>query len=148
MNKQKNVIALGFFDGVHRGHQALLKCAVERGRELGMTPAVFTFDRSPKEFVSGVPVPLITAPEERRETVHAVTLRRDQILVLVSDGFSPEEVLRCCTEQVGQPADRLGNHLMSCLKNGRGDDATAVLVTLENYKAFLSTEQKQAVETK
>lgn len=69
MNKQKNVIALGFFDGVHRGHQALLKCAVERGKELGMTPAVFTFDRSPKEFVSGVPVPLITAPEERRETV-------------------------------------------------------------------------------
>ena len=69
MNKQKNVIALGFFDGVHRGHQALLKCAVERAEELGMTPAVFTFDRSPKEFVSGVPVPLITAPEERRETV-------------------------------------------------------------------------------
>jgi len=69
MNDQKNVIALGFFDGVHRGHQALLKCAVERGRELRMRPAVFTFDRSPKEFVSGVPVPLITAPGDRREEI-------------------------------------------------------------------------------
>ena len=67
--EKKNVIALGFFDGVHRGHQALLKCAVERAAERGMTPAVFTFDRSPKEFVSGIPVPLITAPEERRDTV-------------------------------------------------------------------------------
>ena len=70
MNKQKNVIALGFFDGVHRGHQALLKCAVERGKELDMTPAVFTFDRSPKEFVSGIPVPLITSAEERGEVIH------------------------------------------------------------------------------
>lgn len=69
MSVQKNVIALGFFDGVHRGHQALLKCAVERGEELHMRPAVFTFDRSPKEFVSGVPVPLITAPEDRREEI-------------------------------------------------------------------------------
>ena len=69
MSEQKNVIALGFFDGVHLGHQALLKCAVERGAELRMRPAVFTFDRSPKEFVSGVPVPLITAPEERQEEI-------------------------------------------------------------------------------
>lgn len=67
--EQKNVIALGFFDGVHLGHQALLKTAVERAAEHGMTPAVFTFDRSPKEFVSGVTVPLITSAEERCEVV-------------------------------------------------------------------------------
>ena len=73
--------------------------------------------------------------EERRETVHAITLRRDQILVLVSDGFSPDEVLRCCTEGVGQTADRLGMHLMDCLRSGRVDDATAVLVTLESIPA-------------
>lgn len=65
----RNVVALGFFDGVHRGHQALLKTAVERAGELGMRPALFTFDRSPKEFVSGVPVPLITSPEERANVV-------------------------------------------------------------------------------
>ena len=69
MGEKMNVIALGFFDGVHLGHQALLKCAVERAAELSMTPAVFTFDRSPKEYVSGVPVPLITAPEERRNVM-------------------------------------------------------------------------------
>lgn len=44
---KRNVIALGFFDGVHLGHQALLRRAEERAMELGMTPAVFTFDRSP-----------------------------------------------------------------------------------------------------
>lgn len=70
MNRdQKNVIALGFFDGVHRGHQALLHCAAERAAALSMRPAVFTFDRSPKEVVSGLPVPLITAPAQREETL-------------------------------------------------------------------------------
>ncbi|MBR2895977.1 MAG: bifunctional riboflavin kinase/FAD synthetase [Oscillospiraceae bacterium] len=68
--EKRNVIALGFFDGIHRGHQALLKTAVERAEQLGMEPAVFTFDRSPKEFVSGVPVPLITSAEERCNVVH------------------------------------------------------------------------------
>ena len=67
MDKEmRKVIALGFFDGVHLGHQALLRRAVDRSREKGFTPAVFTFDRSPREFVTGVPVPLLTTPEERR----------------------------------------------------------------------------------
>ena len=68
-NTSRRVIALGFFDGVHLGHQALLRRAVERAREKGFTPAVFTFDRSPREFVTGVPVPLLTTPEERRQAV-------------------------------------------------------------------------------
>ena len=70
MDKEtRKVIALGFFDGVHLGHQALLRRAVDRSREKGFTPAVFTFDRSPRAFVTGAPVPLLTTPEERRQVV-------------------------------------------------------------------------------
>ncbi len=68
-NNRKRVIALGFFDGVHLGHQALLRRTVERGAEKGLAPAVFTFDRSPREFVTGLPVPLLTTAAERRRTV-------------------------------------------------------------------------------
>ena len=64
---EATVIALGFFDGVHLGHGALLRKTAERARELGVTPAAFTFDRSPKEFVTGVPVPLLTSAAERAE---------------------------------------------------------------------------------
>ena len=35
-NLEKTVIALGFFDGVHRGHGALLRKTAERARELGL----------------------------------------------------------------------------------------------------------------
>ncbi len=69
MNHQPTVIALGFFDGVHRGHGALLRRTVERAAALGATPAVFTFDRPPKEVVTGHPVPLINSPEDRRALI-------------------------------------------------------------------------------
>lgn len=68
----KKAIALGFFDGVHLGHQALLRRTVERAAERGFTPAVFTFDRSPKEFVTGVPVPLLTTAAARRDAVRTL----------------------------------------------------------------------------
>lgn len=65
----RKVIALGFFDGVHLGHQALLRRTAERAKERGMPSAVFTFDRSPREFVTGSAVPLLTTAEERREAI-------------------------------------------------------------------------------
>lgn len=72
MNQEKKtVIALGFFDGVHLGHQALLRRTVERARELRMVPAVYTFDRSPREAVTGVPVPLLVDPAHRRQVITA-----------------------------------------------------------------------------
>ena len=57
LNKSKRVIALGFFDGVHRGHGALLKRVVEKSRELGAVASAFTFDRSPTAAITGQVVP-------------------------------------------------------------------------------------------
>ena len=69
MSEKKRVIALGFFDGVHLGHQALLRRALERAEQMDLSSAVFTFDRSPKEFVTGTKVPLLTTNEERQALV-------------------------------------------------------------------------------
>jgi riboflavin kinase/FMN adenylyltransferase len=66
---RERVIALGFFDGVHLGHGALLRRTAEEAARRGCTPAVFTFDRPPKEVVTGIPCPLINSPEDRRELV-------------------------------------------------------------------------------
>ncbi len=41
------VVSIGKFDGIHLGHQALLKVAVEQAEVLGATSAVITFDRHP-----------------------------------------------------------------------------------------------------
>lgn len=45
------VMTIGVFDGVHRGHQALIRRAVEQGRDLGLPVLVMTFDPHPAEVV-------------------------------------------------------------------------------------------------
>lgn len=46
-------IALGNFDGVHLGHQALISKAVEKAKELNIHSGVFTFSNHPKNLFTG-----------------------------------------------------------------------------------------------
>ena len=62
-------IALGYFDGVHLGHRALMQRAVERAKQIGGTSAVFTFDVHPDSVVMGRQVPLLTANAYRTEEI-------------------------------------------------------------------------------
>jgi riboflavin kinase/FMN adenylyltransferase len=62
------VLALGTFDGVHRGHQALLAHARERARTLGGLCAVLTFDPHPATVLTPESAPsLLTTIDERLE---------------------------------------------------------------------------------
>lgn len=60
------VVALGMFDGVHLGHRALIRLAVETARERGGSAVVYTFSNHPAEVLGGV-VRLLSGPEERRK---------------------------------------------------------------------------------
>ncbi|MBQ5584652.1 MAG: hypothetical protein IIU74_07970 [Ruminiclostridium sp.] len=55
MNETKRVIALGFFDGVHNGHAALMRRTVQVAQEIGATPSAFTFDPHPQTVILGKP---------------------------------------------------------------------------------------------
>ena len=46
------VLTIGNFDGVHRGHQALLSAVVERARARGVPAAVYTFDPPPRSVLA------------------------------------------------------------------------------------------------
>ena len=67
MDKQRRVIALGFFDGVHLGHGALLRRVAQRAKELDALPCAFTFDRSPAAALTGRAVPLLTGVDDRTQ---------------------------------------------------------------------------------
>ncbi|HSU42739.1 MAG TPA: bifunctional riboflavin kinase/FAD synthetase [Casimicrobiaceae bacterium] len=45
-------LTIGNFDGVHRGHQAMLARLIEAAEDLRLPPAVLTFDPHPREFFS------------------------------------------------------------------------------------------------
>lgn len=59
-------IALGMFDGVHRGHQALLKKAAEEGKKQGCKSMAFTFSNHPAE-IFGKSTALLSTPEQRKQ---------------------------------------------------------------------------------
>ncbi|MBQ9761684.1 MAG: bifunctional riboflavin kinase/FAD synthetase [Oscillospiraceae bacterium] len=63
--EQKTIYALGFFDGVHLGHQALLKACRSMADKTGCKAGVVTFLGHPDELVSGTPTPLINTPADR-----------------------------------------------------------------------------------
>jgi riboflavin kinase/FMN adenylyltransferase len=44
------VVALGNFDGLHLGHQAIIQACIEEAKKLGVKPAVLTFEPHPREF--------------------------------------------------------------------------------------------------
>ena len=48
-NLLPTVATIGFFDGVHRGHQYLIRNVVEEARRSHMTSTVITFDRHPRQ---------------------------------------------------------------------------------------------------
>lgn len=65
----KRAIALGFFDGVHIGHAALLNRTKERAAELGAMPSVLSFDVHPDSLVFQKDVPLINSAAGREEII-------------------------------------------------------------------------------
>jgi riboflavin kinase/FMN adenylyltransferase len=59
-------VAIGNFDGVHRGHQALVKTAADLARGSGGEPVVLTFDPHPAHFFAPHLAPPMIMPLERR----------------------------------------------------------------------------------
>ena len=69
MTQRKRVIALGFFDGIHIGHGALLERTVLRAGEIGAIPSALSFDTHPDTLVYGKPVPLINSSAGRADLI-------------------------------------------------------------------------------
>jgi riboflavin kinase/FMN adenylyltransferase len=74
------VCTLGYFDGVHRGHQAVLAAAVTRARAAGTEAVVVTFDPHPRQVLTGVAPPLLTPLRERRRLFKQYGIARVEVL--------------------------------------------------------------------
>lgn len=69
-----SAVALGNFDGVHLGHQELIKRTVEKARSEGLAAAVFTFSSHPKNLL----------PKEKK--VKNIIVREDKEKLIASLG--------------------------------------------------------------
>jgi len=64
-------IVIGVFDGLHLGHQYLLRELVRESARLEATPAVITFDHHPDEILKGAAPPILCDPQERLDRLAA-----------------------------------------------------------------------------
>ena len=89
-------LAIGVFDGLHRGHHAIVRTLVDRARAMGGSAWVATFDPHPDTVVRGVSDrPWLTPPEERAAILHEWGVDRVETVRFDPEiqSFSPEEFL-------------------------------------------------------
>ena len=90
----ESAITIGFFDGVHRGHQAVIKRVVDVAKQRELRSVVVTFDRHPLQTLSpGKVPPLLTTLKRKAAAIEE--LGADVLFVLEFteevSRWSPEE---------------------------------------------------------
>ena len=75
------VATIGLFDGVHRGHQCLIRQVQDEARRRGARSLLITFDRHPRAvFAPDSVPPLLTTPEEKMQLLRATGIDAIHIL--------------------------------------------------------------------
>jgi riboflavin kinase/FMN adenylyltransferase len=79
---QGGVVTIGNFDGVHLGHQALLRETVKRARELGVPSVVMTFEPHPFEFFGkgNAPIARLTRLREKFREIEKCGI--DRVIII------------------------------------------------------------------
>src|SRR5687767_1997110 len=93
-------LTIGNFDGVHRGHRALIERVTAKARSLDLTSCALTFEPHPREFFGGSAAPArLTRLRDKLELLQATGLQRvhvarfDARLAALSAERFVEEVL-------------------------------------------------------
>ncbi|MEY3394111.1 MAG: hypothetical protein RL346_347 [Verrucomicrobiota bacterium] len=154
-------LALGVFDGLHEGHQAVIREAVSLARTTGGLSLVVTFFPHPAEVLSSSPkpCPLIGTLNEKLMMLEAMGV--DAVLVIEFDELfaaitAQDFILRLCRANVGSISigedwrfgfKREGNvHLLRSLGQAYGFTVKALPHTHWNGVRISSTRIRQAVQ--
>src|SRR3954453_4644500 len=105
---RERAVTIGAFDGVHLGHQAVLRLVRELAGARGLSATVLTFDKHPAEVVRPDSAPcLLTTLEQKLELLEA-TDAVDECLVLSFDVARSKE-----------PAEQFGEELLASVLHAR-----------------------------
>ncbi|HRP75475.1 MAG TPA: bifunctional riboflavin kinase/FAD synthetase [Rhodocyclaceae bacterium] len=92
--REPSVLTIGNFDGVHLGHQALLKRLVDTAKARGVDATVLTFEPHPREYFSPTDAPARLAS------------LREKLLLLAANGVERVHVCRFDARFAAVPAER------------------------------------------
>jgi riboflavin kinase / FMN adenylyltransferase len=87
-------LTIGNFDGVHRGHRALIDRVIAKAREAELTSCILTFEPHPREFFAGDAAPA------------RLTRLRDKLELMAQAGVEHVHVARFDSRFAAMPAER------------------------------------------
>jgi len=98
-SSEPSVITIGVFDGLHRGHQAVIAQLVSLSKEYGARATVVTFDPSPAMVLAPTKAPrLLARLEQRLEGLEALGV--EQVRIVTFDDVLESETARHFIERV------------------------------------------------
>ena len=117
-------LAIGVFDGMHLGHQAVISTSAEHARSVNGTPVVVTFDPHPEKILRPA-----TAPHLLTSTQHKIGLIRDlgvgHLLIIAFDkqfaATEPEDFVKQLVKHSKPLREICVGHEWSFGKNRRGN---------------------------
>jgi len=97
----QSVLTVGTFDGVHRGHQAIIEYLRTRSREKEGVSTLVSFDPHPRSVVHGKDVPLLTTVRERADILEELGIDR-LVVIPFSEEFAQLKPEKYVTEVLVQ----------------------------------------------
>lgn len=86
--QRPTVLTLGVFDGLHLGHQLIMRTVVERARETGAIPTVITFDPHPRAVLHPESAPPLLQTLDQKVEGFGVLGIEQTIVIRFDEGFS------------------------------------------------------------
>ncbi|MGI8819601.1 MAG: bifunctional riboflavin kinase/FAD synthetase [Chthoniobacterales bacterium] len=140
-------LAIGVFDGVHVGHQAVISTSARHAREAGGTPVVVTFDPHPAKILRPEKAPrLLTATEHKIALIrdlgveHLLIVRFDQAFAATP----PEEFVHQLVAASGPLREICVGHEWSFGRNRSGNLALLEKLGAEHHFSVVGIKPVQA----
>lgn len=84
-NCNRSIVTMGAFDGIHKGHKAILERVITEGKRLNLSPTLFTLWPHPKKILKqSSPLELLNSLDEKKEFLSAMGIEQ-----LYIQEFSP-----------------------------------------------------------
>ena len=106
----QRILALGNFDGLHRGHLAVLQTALDCANAHRCTPAVLLFDRHPKQVLTGVCPPLLMTQDEKCRRLRQLGFSLEIVSFEALRALSPQAFLDFLRKKFSPAALCCGNN--------------------------------------
>lgn len=136
VNIKKSVVTIGNFDGLHKGHQVLIKKAVESAKQRNIESIVFTFENHPANYFAKTPIKHVITNEEKIKRLkdfgvdYVISIPFDEYMTKIS---ALEFVKGILLDKLGAKKIIVG-HDFTFAKNKEGD--TKLLKKLSDEYGF------------